>query len=153
MIVNTVAAKLKTIAVVMTGFFFIILMLATWGYAMRGTAYAAFAILQGQALVSPSWSYVVILRSGEKDVLVETPVRNISNETLKIIGAETSCACANAVDLPVELGVGQQQVIKWRIKSQDNNLRAVEASLIFGTPLTAARIHFDLRPESAAGAD
>ncbi len=79
-----------------------------WGLLKFGSLGATLAFFHGHVLYAGLGSKNLGKIPVNKPVSVSFQVKNLTSQTVKVLGAETSCGCITVSDLPVKIGAGAE---------------------------------------------
>lgn len=79
-----------------------------WGMLKFGSLGATFAYFHGHVLYAGSGPKNLGKIPANKPAPVSFLVKNLTSQTVTVLGAETSCGCVTVSDLPVKIGPGAE---------------------------------------------
>lgn len=97
-----------------------------------GSISAAMTFFSGQRLVVDSSSKFggSVAHGDSVDVIFE--LRNLSRQSVRVIGAKSSCNCLAVLDLPIAIGIGESKDLRLRLfGNNSNSLQSETVALVF----------------------
>jgi hypothetical protein len=110
---------------------FLLAVLAAYGFYRFGSINALVAALQGRVLyVEPTRISVGTLKPSEQ-ATVKVRLRNLTENTIKVLGSRSSCGCLVTSDLPVTLASGEVKEVSIHLTAPSGDLSEFEHTVIF----------------------
>ncbi|HVA49367.1 MAG TPA: MauE/DoxX family redox-associated membrane protein, partial [Pirellulales bacterium] len=99
-------------------------------FPAHAAAWPMLALVTGYPLIVERPLQVIASRSSEESV-AEFSVRNSTEQTIRILGAQTSCGCASIDDLPIAIEAGGRRLVRFRISSAPPGETATHEARLF----------------------